>query len=342
MVAPMLLLLLLFALPAQAAPPASVSYEAGVIETTFVDAARRRPLKTRIWYPADPLAKEKPIAYDFAYKGRAAVGAGYVGGELKRGLILMSHGDRGSNADQSWLAEALARHGYIVASPAHYKNTNRESSMEYTIRAWERPQDLSFVATQLLADPAWSARIDPARIGAAGHSSGGYTVLALAGAIYRPAQMGAYCAGPQAGPDCRLAKGARISEIDFTKAEDSYADPRVKAVFAMAPALGPGIDATSLAGIHAPAHIVAARDDELVLYRDHAARYAAGIPGAELTTLDEGSHFVFMPRCTLMVGAILYFYRHDICGSHSSADRPAIHELIVGKAIAFFDEALDK
>jgi predicted dienelactone hydrolase len=326
--------------PARAAPSLAEGYKVGVAETAFVDTARQRPLKVRIWYPASPLARERSVTYDFSFKGRAAHNAEYVGGELRRSLILLSHGDRGSNADQCWLAEVLARHGHIVAAVTHYKNNNRDSSPEYTIRAWERPQDVSFVASRLLEAPAWAARIDPARIGAAGHSSGGYTALSLAGAVYRPLLMGAYCASSDAGPDCALARDAHIAGIDFAKAADSYRDDRIRAAFAMAPALGPGIDAGSLKRIAIPVHVVAARDDELVLYRDHASRYAAGIPGAELTALDEGGHFSFMPRCSLVVTAALYFYRHDICGSHSRVDRDAVHEAVAARAVDFFGRTL--
>ena len=46
----------------------------------------------------------------------------------------------------------------------------------------QRPRQMRAVLNRLLADPELGRRIDPARIGAVGHSAGGYTVLALIGA----------------------------------------------------------------------------------------------------------------------------------------------------------------
>ena len=48
---------------------------------------------------------------------------------------------------------------------------------------WERAVDLSKVLDGMLADPEFGPRIDPHRVGAAGFSYGGYTVLELAGGI---------------------------------------------------------------------------------------------------------------------------------------------------------------
>jgi predicted dienelactone hydrolase len=47
---------------------------------------------------------------------------------------------------------------------------------------WLRCRDISLAITTVLADPRFSAVADRARIGAAGFSLGGYTVLELAGA----------------------------------------------------------------------------------------------------------------------------------------------------------------
>jgi len=81
-----------------------------------------------------------------------------------------------------WLASFLAAQGYVLAGVNHHGNTALES---YTVQgfvcAWERAMDLTAVLDQLLQDPFFASRIDPRRIGAAGFSLGGYTVLALAG-----------------------------------------------------------------------------------------------------------------------------------------------------------------
>jgi len=47
---------------------------------------------------------------------------------------------------------------------------------------WERARDLSAVIEDILADPTFTTPIDAERIGAAGFSQGGYTMIAIAGA----------------------------------------------------------------------------------------------------------------------------------------------------------------
>lgn len=310
----------------------------GTIELALADHGRGRSLPTQLWYPAAAGAAETELAYERAFKGRAAVGA--APDANRHPLVLLSHGDKGGKSNQSWLAEVLAANGYVVAAVDHWQNTRHDATPEGTLRVWERPQDLSFVLSALLADAAWAPRIDATRVGAAGHSSGGYTALALVGARYRPLQMGAYCAGTAAGPDCTLARGARLESIDFTPADRSWRDDRVRAAFAMAPALGPGMDAASLKQVGVPVQIVAAHNDEVLPFAAHAAHYAALIPGARLLTLPDGGHFAFMPECTLPATLFTWFHTFDICGRRHAADRATLHATTVTAALRFFGQAL--
>jgi predicted dienelactone hydrolase len=67
---------------------------------------------------------------------------------------------------------------------------------------WLRATDLSAVIDALLDDKAFGSQIDPARIGAAGHSLGGYTVIAVAGGVTDPARIEAFCRSPAADALC--------------------------------------------------------------------------------------------------------------------------------------------
>ncbi len=321
-----------------AGPPARAS-EALLSSLRLHDPARDRPVSLKIWHPGEGGVGLRH--YDYAFRAGARRHGEPLDGP-PRPLILLSHGDRGSNVDQSWLAEALAARGYIVVAISHWQNTWKENTPAATLQVWERPRDLSFVIDALLADPAWGPRIDPRRIGVAGHSAGGYTALALAGAIYRPARMRDYCAAQTDAADCALGAGADLSTIDFRPARQSYRDPRVRAVVALAPALGPGIEADSLAAIDTPALIIAARDDEILRIDHHAAAYAGGIPGARLLELEMGGHFAFMPECTVMGRLFTWFHRFDICGRRSGADevRAALHARVAHAVREFFHRHL--
>ncbi len=74
---------------------------------------------------------------------------------------------------------------------------------------WLRARDLSAVIDGMLADATFGPRIDVSRIGAAGHSLGGYTVLALAGGIATFGGLRDFCHAQPRGTAVRAA--ARIS-----------------------------------------------------------------------------------------------------------------------------------
>ncbi|MAP95236.1 MAG: hypothetical protein CMK07_09835 [Ponticaulis sp.] len=119
---------------------------------TFEGAANR-PLPTVIWYPED-LTGPTP-------------------------LIIYSHGFRSDREGGAYIANYLASHGYIVASP-RFPLSNGGAPGGSTINdVPSQPGDVSFIIDQMLAlsDEAqpFSATIDPDRIGAIGLSLGGLT-----------------------------------------------------------------------------------------------------------------------------------------------------------------------
>jgi predicted dienelactone hydrolase len=115
---------------------------------------------------------------------------------------------------------------------------------------WERARDLSTIIDFVLRDPALSPAIDPRRIGAIGFSLGGYTVFEIAGARTDPGLLQQYCRSADADgcgdppefPNARwadLQKTSASLQAATKRAGDSYRDARVRAGFAIAPALGP-------------------------------------------------------------------------------------------------------
>ncbi len=251
----------------------------------------------------------------------------------KRPLVLLSHGSGGEYANHSWLISALSANGFIVAAVNHPLNTTRNNTDQGVISVWRRPAHISALLDHLLADERWADLIDQKQIGAAGFSSGGYTVLALAGAIYKPELMNAYCAG-EGGADCELATDS--GDVDFENASSSYLDERITSVFAMAPAVGPAITRESLAKIDLPVLIMAARDDELVNPDLGAADYAKAIPGAELVMLPSGGHFIFL-ECNIVTRIVDRFnHELDLCGTQFNIDRAATREIVSDRAVSFF------
>jgi predicted dienelactone hydrolase len=314
------------------------TFKVGLTTLSFEDAARHRPLPTHVWYPADQGAEERDVALDGIFLGHAAMDAPLASAPQRFPLVLLSHGSGGGGSTLVWFAESLARHGYLAAAVDHFGNTFRNNSPEGVIAVWRRPGDLVRVLDALLTDKRFGARVAVERIGAAGFSSGGYTVMALAGAIYRLDLMVEHCRGNPRARDCELAANSDASQIaDRDAASQSYRDPRIRAVFAMAPAVGQGFDAAGLAPVRVPVQIVAGVNDEQVPFAMNAQHYASLIAGSRLTALDSGGHFVFMPLCN---GMGLQVAREVCTDIKPSVDRKGIHERVSQLAVAFFGEQL--
>ena len=108
-------------------------------------------------------------------------------------LILFSHGFDGCKTQSSYLMRALSKRGFLVAAPDHKDNLCAEKLDLQKVIAdlprlsddsvlSDRRDDLLALRKGLLAHPTLASSIDPKRIALVGHSLGGYTVLALAGA----------------------------------------------------------------------------------------------------------------------------------------------------------------
>ena len=121
-------------------------------------------------------------------------------------VILFSHGFTGCGTQSVFLTSALAQGGYFVLAPNHYDAgcgtgighqgalfaklaTTRSEKPFRQPDAWSdstyrnRGADLEAILDAILKEKSFQGvPIDPSRIGLAGHSLGGYTVLALAGA----------------------------------------------------------------------------------------------------------------------------------------------------------------
>jgi predicted dienelactone hydrolase len=212
-----------------------------------------------------------------------------------------------------------------------------------------RAVDLGAVIDAMLDDKTFASQIDPARIGAAGHSLGGYTVIEAAGGVTNPELLQEFCRSPAADASCkprppqpemRRKTLVRLSsDPDFRqrygKAGNSYRDARIRAVFAMAPGPGHVFTAESLENISIPVAIVAGSADEIVPPAA-AEAYAKAIPHATLKLFEHAGHFIFVRSCTF-VGRVIF---RDTCIDPDGSDRDAVHAETVKQALDFFTEHL--
>jgi predicted dienelactone hydrolase len=315
--------------------------------------ARTHALVTRIWFPVDAATPERPHligAPGHEIMVGAPIASGPIAGSRKRyPLLLLSHGTGGTADSLDWLGAGLARAGYIVVAVNHPGNNALEPyTPEGFLLWWERAADLSDALDAILADPKFAAHVDRDRIGAVGFSLGGYTVLELAGARTTPGALQAFCASPEADAICHPPEMAGMStealataptpetRASLARAGQSFRDRRVKAVFAIAPALGEAFGPDSFADVRIPVALVAGEADATAPLGTNILRFGRFIPAAKVTLVPGAGHYTFLDLCTPAGDTQLPLQ----CRDDHDVDRAAVHALALDKARAFFAHEL--
>lgn len=306
-----------------------------------------------IWYPAESSSEEKdqyvgPPDAPLFFAGRAAKDATFAPSFGKYPLVALSHGTGGSALQMAWLGTYLAARGFIAVAVNHPGNN---AATGYTTQGfaegWERAKDVSTMISDMLSDPRFGERIDADRIGAAGFSYGGYTMMELAGATTDVHQLLAWCdqaknaCSPPEMPDLWEKFKAIEQQPDIKAAMDhagdSYRDPRIRAVFAIAPAPGRAFTPESLHKITIPVEVVAGASDPIAPPADNAEFFTSNIPGAKLTILPGGvGHYTFLDVGTESGKKQL----PQLFVDNAGVDRQATHDQVGQMAADFFDQEL--
>jgi predicted dienelactone hydrolase len=317
------------------------TYPVGMKQVEFPDSRYgERVLTMAVFYPAKVDAAAKPMAVPFFKHLELYRDAELAPGGEKRPLVMFSHG-RGSNPMQySWFAQTLARNGYIVAAPYHWRANTYDATIAYLAnKIWQRPVDIGLDIDFLLADPVWSEQIDPGRIGVAGHSQGGFTSLWLGGAKVNAEKYLAFQQGWRNNQS--IPKHLREAlPLDAKPALD-VADPRIKAAFAMAPGVVKafGMDADGLKQMRVPAYITVGAGDTQTPPKDNAEFAAEHIPGATLVVIPGAvDHEIFVNECD-EEGMDEF---PEACKDAPGVDRAAIHASVGKAALEFFGRTLRK
>ncbi len=150
-----------------------------------------RILPTDFWYPAEPSLRGRDLASDagaehpFGRVHAAVPDAPPAGGAFP--LLAFSHGNSGLRRQSTFLTTHLASWGFVVAAPDHVGNTffemagldeDARQKAHFAARRC-RPGDLAFAIESALAGGSGRPEVDPRRIGAFGHSYGGWTVFKM-------------------------------------------------------------------------------------------------------------------------------------------------------------------
>jgi predicted dienelactone hydrolase len=298
-----------------------------------------RPVRWSAWYPAAPGSPMQEIAIPpgrpFYSLGLLAPEAAIRPGIDRFPVVLISHGTGGSASGLGWLASALAAQGRVVLGVDHHGNTGVEAyRAEGFLCWWERARDLSFLLDCLSSEGAFAGRLDLSDVTAAGFSLGGYTTLALAGAITETERMMAFVkdhpstAGPQEMPDLAgqiepLLASSAVFRQSWERQSQSYRDERLRAVVAIAPAPPVrGFTEMSLRDIHLPVTILCGEADEEAPYDLCSAWLDERLRNSSLTSLGKDvGHYTLLPVAAETAARYNAQYWVDAPG----VDRAAVH-----------------
>ena len=219
-----------------------------------------------VWYPAlNPDGTPEAVAYpiqvkwepapDFATEvyGHALLDAAPDTSGGPYPLLVFSPGYGTNSPFYSNMLEHLASYGFVVLSPDHREGvylTSENPMSDVPMSSIERPRDihrvLDYAESLTTTGSALEGVIDMEKVAIAGHSSGGYTALAAAGARFDINAFNQRCenARTEGDPNGWLCDPLETFEGDMAALAGldpmpdglwpSWGDPRVDAIITMA------------------------------------------------------------------------------------------------------------
>ena len=216
-------------------------------------------------------------------------------------VIVISHGVAEDRQTFAYLAEHLASYGFAVAVVEHIGgNTDRFkqyfSGLAPAPAATEllqRPRDVSFVLDELqrlaVNDPILR-QLDLQQVGAIGHSLGGYTALALAGATIDFERVKQDC-NPNRSLNLSVLLQCRAQELPPSRY--TLQDPRIKAIFAINPLNSTIFGQRGMSQIRVPVFLMGGSDDIVTPAVPEQVYPFTWLQTSEkyLAILEKGTHF---------------------------------------------------
>lgn len=279
------------------------------------------PLQASLWYPAfNPTGAEEKITYTIDTKipvegmnatepiqGHALLGAEIDTSGGPYPLVIYSHGFAANAAWARAVLEHLASHGFIVVAPEHIEQFDFDWS-EVPSATIDRPRDikqtLDYAEQATEPEGDLVGLLDMDNVAVVGHSYGGYTALAMAGAQYDMGAFNARCAAltpddpnqficaPIVSQEADMAARAGLDRVP-EGLWPSFGDPRVKAIL---PIAGDSylFDKEGLAKITVPMMAIGGTADTgtPIDWGAEPAYTNASSPHKSLVTFAGGEHFL--------------------------------------------------
>ncbi|WP_187432200.1 hypothetical protein ROLI_018860 [Roseobacter fucihabitans] len=276
------------------------TFRPAVAEFTAAHPSPERRLDGHVWYPTLAEGEEGLLRASAVWRDVTA----HLDARIAPGVfpvVLISHGMYGNSLNQAWLAKRLAAEGIISIMPNHPGTTSFGRDPEQARQLWLRATDLSVSFDTLLSDPRVADHMDPTRVAAVGHSLGGYTVMAAAGARHDVAHFNQSCVNAAERADCNALEMWKVghSPDDLDMLQSDRSDPRIRTVIPLDLGGAQTFDPASLGAIDMPVLVLGSGRQDM-LDQDVESRALAKALPADLVTHEEiaqAGHFDFMGLC---------------------------------------------
>lgn len=309
------------------------------------DEKNGRPLSVAVLYPTPATGETASLGENPAFFGVPVIKQARPQDGVHP-LVILSHGYGGNWRNQLWLAYELAQRGYVVVAPNHPGTTSNDMQPATAAKLWLRPDDVSRVITALQADSAIAGNTASDRIAVIGHSLGGWTALAIAGARFDVDRFETDCLTQKQLASCKTyqAIGAGKDDASRARLNQSARDERVSAVVSLDLGLARGFTPESLAAVTIPVLVVAAGVPDPALPASLESQYLMKfLPGktSQYWEIANATHFSFMQLCK--PGAVDLINASEpgegiICMDGATGSREAIHTALFEKISGFLTQ----
>lgn len=225
-----------------------------VIKLNLKDEKRlSRSVPVDIYFPKTPSSQKKSV----------------------KSVVVLSHGYSSNKSDMVYIARHLASHGYIVAAVEHVgSNQNyqfdllKKKGVAQFIQPQEfieRPRDISFVLDKLTEfnqqpNHQLFGQVSSDSTTVIGHSFGGATALAIAGATIDVDYLKSHC--PQRPDHLNLPEWLQCQATNLPEKSYQLRDNRVKQVISLNPVTSLMFGETGLQNIQIPVLMLASSADK--------------------------------------------------------------------------------
>ena len=263
-------------------------------------------------------------------------------------LVVISHGLGADRRFFTYLANHLASHGFTVAALEHpgsnsswLARASDRSDVAKLLPAKEfveRPKDVSFLLDELAKlnqqKSLLQGKLNTQQVSLIGHSLGGYTALALAGAEVNISELRQFCKSSTA---IRRAPAdwLQCAAADLPDRKLKLRDQRVKSAIAFNPIIGNLFGKTGLTQVATPVLLLAGTEDAITPVLNHQLRPFSQLPSPKyLLTAIGGTHLSISDAVNLSSN----FTNSNLVKERRGEETKSLRQLIQGVSLAFIKQ----